>query len=251
MVKQYQDIKSQHMDAILFFRLGDFYEMFNDDAQTASRELEITLTGRGEGQNRMPMCGIPYHAATGYISKLINKGYKVAVCEQVEGPATAKSIVKREVIRVFTPGTVQDDAMLDSKASNYLLAISSLKGHLGLAFIEASTGEFKLTTFPLEKGLNAIIDEINRIKPAEILIPDLPSDDLKQLIGSISTSGYSITVFKDTYDLDIAGKKIKDHFGLSSLDSFGLSGFEAGFGAAVAILDYLSNTQKEIGRAHV
>src|SRR3989339_277586 len=135
MVKQYQEIKALHKDAILFFRLGDFYEMFNEDAELASRELELTLTGRGKDEKRMPMCGIPYHAAESYIAKLIEKGYKVAICEQVEDPALAEGIVKREVIRIITPGTVIESSMLSDKTNNYLMSINHEKGRFGIAFI--------------------------------------------------------------------------------------------------------------------
>jgi DNA mismatch repair protein MutS len=146
MMQQYVDIKEQYKDCILFFRLGDFYEMFFDDAETASRELEITLTGRDCGlEERAPMCGVPFHSVEPYISKLVNKGYKVAICEQVEDPALAKGIVKREVIRVVTPGTVTEASMLDEKKNNFLLSIYNNKYFFGLASVDVSTGEL-LTT---------------------------------------------------------------------------------------------------------
>ena len=174
MVAQYREIKARHQDAILFYRLGDFYEMFNEDAELASRELDLTLTGRGEGQNRMPMCGIPYHAADGYIAKLIEKGRKVAICEQVEdlpagrqAPKLAKGIVKREVIRIYTPGTVLESSMLSEKKSNYLLARSKDS----LAYIDVSTGEFKTAQVENEADLKA---EIDRIAPVEIIEADSP-----------------------------------------------------------------------------
>ncbi|MFA4906427.1 MAG: DNA mismatch repair protein MutS [Candidatus Margulisiibacteriota bacterium] len=166
MVAQYREIKARHQDAILFYRLGDFYEMFNEDAELASRELDLTLTGRGKDENRMPMCGIPYHAAQGYIARLIEKGYKVAICEQTEDPALAKGLVKREVIRIVTPGTVLESDLLSEKNSNYLAAISLEKGKYGLAYVEASTGEFKTTDFTDETQLKA---EIDRIAPAETI----------------------------------------------------------------------------------
>jgi len=244
MVKQYQDIKSQHKDAILFFRLGDFYEMFNEDAKIASKELELTLTGRGEGEKRMPMCGIPYHAADNYISKLLGKGYKVAICDQTEDPKFAKGLVKRDVVKVITPGTVQETRMLDEKASNYLLAVSFLKNEAGLAFIDSSTGEFKMTCFAGDKNIEALIDEINRMAPSEILLPDIIPVGSSKLSEQLRAAGYSITSYKDTYDVDIAQKILKEQFNVTSLDSFGLSNFKPGYGAAVAIIDYLKNTQK-------
>ncbi|MBI5699911.1 DNA mismatch repair protein MutS [Candidatus Saganbacteria bacterium] len=166
MVAQYREIKARHQDAILFYRLGDFYEMFNEDAELASRELDLTLTGRGKDENRMPMCGIPYHAAQGYIARLIEKGYKVAICEQTEDPNLAKGLVKREVVRIVTPGTVLESDLLSEKSSNYLAAISLEKGKYGLAYVEASTGEFKTTDFTDETQLKA---EIDRIAPAETI----------------------------------------------------------------------------------
>ena len=244
MVRQYQDIKSQHKDAILFFRLGDFYEMFYDDAKIASKELELTLTGRGEGERRMPMCGIPYHAADNYISKLLGKGYKVAICDQTEDPKLAKGLVRRDVVKVITPGTVQETRMLDEKSSNYLLAVSFLKNDAGLAFIDASTGEFKMTCFSGDKNIEVLIEEINRIAPSEILLPDIIPVGSSKLSEDLKASGYSITGYKDTYDIDIAQKRLKEQFNVASLDSFGLSGFKPGYGAAVAIIDYLKNTQK-------
>lgn len=244
MVKQYQEIKSRHKDAILFFRLGDFYEMFNDDAKTASRELELTLTGRGDGEKRMPMCGIPYHAAENYISKLLGRGYKVAICEQVEDPKLAKGIVKREVIKVITPGTVQEAKMLDEKTSNYLMALSFIKDKTGLAYVDASTGEFKATQIAGPDGVEALIEEINRISPVEILVPDIIPEPFSRLISRLKDHGYSLTNYKDTYNAEISQKRLKEHFNISSLDSFGLSNYIAAHGASLAILDYLKQTQK-------
>ena len=236
MAKQYHDIKAQHKDAILFFRLGDFYEMFNEDAEKASRELDLVLTGRGSEENRMPMCGIPYHAADNYIARLIDKGYKVAICEQVEDPKLAKGVVKREVIRVITPGTVLESNLLSEKTNNYLLAITKEKNKYGLAYADASTGEFKVTEIEEEDKL---LDEINRINPAEILISDFVPEEPPRLAGA-----GSVTSFKDTYDTEAAEQKLKEFFKVNSLDSFGLSSVKAGWGAAAAILDYIKEAQK-------
>jgi len=244
MVKQYQEIKSRHKDAILFYRLGDFYEMFNEDAKTASRELQLTLTGRGEGSGRMPMCGIPYHAALNYISKLLSKGYKVAICEQVEDPSLAKGVVKREVVKVITPGTVQEEKMLDEKKSNYLLAVSFSNKAAGLAFADASTGEFKLTQIPVSDGIEALLDEIKRIEPSEVLVPDIMPDLAGGIQNKLKDAGFSLTTYKDTCDLENAKKGLKEYFGVASLDSFGLKGFEGAIGASLAILEYLKQTQK-------
>ncbi|OGB90855.1 DNA mismatch repair protein MutS [candidate division WOR-1 bacterium RIFCSPHIGHO2_01_FULL_53_15] len=233
MARQYQEMKALHKDAVLFFRLGDFYEMFNDDAELASRELDLTLTGRGKDENRMPMCGIPYHAAEGYIAKLIGKGYKVAICEQVEDPKLAKGLVKRDIIRIVTPGTVIETSMLSEKSNNYLMAINHEKGKFGLAFVDATTGEFKLSDFDSAEKL---ADEIKRIGSAEIIKSDLIENDnhFQQATSS----------FKDIYDNETAIEKLLEHFKVKSLESFGLAGKEVALGAAAAILDYLKETQK-------
>ncbi|MFC1767595.1 DNA mismatch repair protein MutS, partial [Candidatus Margulisiibacteriota bacterium] len=181
MMKQYKEIKNAHKDAILFFRLGDFYEMFYDDAVLASKELEITLTGRGQDEKRMPMCGIPFHAADSYVSKLIGRGYKVAICEQVEDPKQAKGIVRREVIKVITPGTVLDTKMLEEKSNNYLAGVSFDKDIIGFAYIDVSTGEFKATEIHGKDAFMRLKDELERISPKECLIPDIIPDNYKEL----------------------------------------------------------------------
>ena len=244
MVKQYQEIKSRHKDAILFFRLGDFYEMFYDDAKIASRVLDLTLTGRGEGEKRMPMCGVPYHAADNYISKLLAKGYKVAICDQVEDPKLAKGIVKREIVKVITPGTVQESKMLNARSSNFLLAVSFQKNEAGIAFVDATTGEFKVTSFQKTKSIDDLIEEIKRVAPSEILMPDLIPQEASSLAENLKAAGYSLSEYKDIYDVETAQKRLKEHFKVSSLESFGLSGFEPAYGAASAILEYLTQTQK-------
>ena len=169
-MQQYLDMKEQYSDCILMFRLGDFYEMFFEDAAIASRELEIALTGRDCGlEERAPMCGVPYHAVDGYVSRLIANGHKVAICEQMEDPALAKGIVKREVIRVVTPGTVTDSAMLDEKKNNYLVSIYA-KGHLyGFAVVDVSTGEFLTTRITWGNTFNKLLDETAKYSPAEII----------------------------------------------------------------------------------
>jgi len=237
MVKQYLSIKERHKDAILFFRLGDFYEMFFGDAEVASKALDLVLTGRGQEENRMPMCGIPYHAAENYIARLIDKGHKVAICEQVEDPKTAKGVVKREVIRIVTPGTVIESNLLSERSNNYLLAITKEKGGYGLAYVDASTGEFRVTEI---ESVEKLLDEVNRINPAEALASDLLPEELR---GSLAGS-YLITEYKDHYDRDAAEEKLKQFFKVKTLDSYGLGAVRAGWGAAAAILDYLKETQK-------
>src|SRR5574344_237925 len=171
MMKQYLEIKNKNKDAILFFRLGDFYEMFFYDAVFASRELELTLTGKDCGQEeRAPMCGIPFHAADIYISKLIKRGYKVAICEQVEDPKLAKGLVKREIIRVVTPGTVIESNLLEEKKNNYIMSIYKNGIYFGLSVCDISTGDFFATQIKETNNFARLLDEISRFSPAEILV---------------------------------------------------------------------------------
>lgn len=178
MMQQYRDVKERHRDSLLFFRLGDFYEMFFEDAVTASRELEITLTGRDCGmEERAPMCGVPYHAAQGYISKLIQKGYKVAICDQMEDPALAKGIVRRDVTRVITPGTVTEPGMLEEKRNNFIMALHHRGGCYGIAVADVTTGEFYATQISWGNAVRRVVDEVARYRPAELLVEaDLPED---------------------------------------------------------------------------
>ena len=178
MMKQYMEVKNQYKDCILMYRLGDFFEMFFDDAITASRELELTLTGRDCGlKERAPMCGVPHHAVQSYIARLIGKGYKVAVCEQMEDPALAKGIVKREVTRVITPGTIIETNMLDEKKNNYIASIYRVGIYYGLAYSDVSTGEFFTTEIIEGNNYNKLLNELSRFEPAEIVVnEDLYND---------------------------------------------------------------------------
>ena len=178
MMRQYLEIKKDHPDSILFFRLGDFYEMFADDAKLASRELNLTLTSRDRGkrekaeEDQIPMCGVPYHASEGYIAKLIAKGYKVAICEQMENPAEAKGLVKRDILRVVTPGTVIDNTCLDETASNFLCGIYLDTHSAGAAFCDISTGKTHLTSFTGKERVEHVINELGRFSPAEAILSD-------------------------------------------------------------------------------
>src|SRR5512138_1802469 len=187
MMRQYLEIKAEYPDAILFFRLGDFYEMFLDDAVKASRILDITLTSRGKGGdgNDMPLCGIPYHSATPYLAKLIEAGERVAICEQVEDPKSVKGIVRREVVRVVTPGLVTDGENLAPKENNYLLClVPQPRGEVGVAYLDLSTGEFRMTE---TAGLDAALAEIACVKPREILLPATGRDNgLLASLGSLA-----------------------------------------------------------------
>ena len=170
MMKQYMEVKNQYKDCLLLYRLGDFYELFFDDAITASRELEITLTGKDCGlKERAPMCGVPYHAVQNYVAKLIEKGYKVAIGEQLEDPALAKGIVKRDVIRVITPGTVIESNILDEKKNNYLASIFRSGANFGIAYSDVSTGEFYTTEFAEKNNFPKVLNDLGRFQPAEIV----------------------------------------------------------------------------------
>ena len=171
MMQQYLEIKKQHKDEILFYRIGDFYEMFFDDALTASRELDLTLTGKQCGlEERAPMCGVPFHSYEGYVARLISKGYKVAICEQVEDPAKAKGLVKRDIIRVVTPGTVIESSMLQDDRNNYIASIFLKGKKAGLCFADVSTGTAHITELNADKTAPAVITELCRYHPSEVLM---------------------------------------------------------------------------------
>jgi len=236
MMNQYFEIKNQHKDKILFFRLGDFYEMFFEDAITASKELEITLTGRDCGQEeRAPMCGIPYHAAESYIARLIEKNYKVAICEQVEDPALAKGIVRREVIKIITPGTVIESSMLDERANNYLLSLYTDGRQAALSYTDLSTGEFYCTYADISDAA-AVRNEINRINPAEI-ISNTDFQDIKA-----AYSAYNI-LDKKYFDHEACERRLKRQFGVSSLEGLGIDN-ETLLRSTGALLLYLDDIQK-------
>ncbi len=240
MLKQYREIKARYPDTILFFRLGDFYEMFFEDAKLASKILGITLTSRGNyNGHKVPMCGVPYHAARSYIGKLISNGFKVAICEQVEDPKKAKGIVKREVIRVITPGSVIDEADIDEKSNLYIAAIFGDKKPtdiLGLSFADISTGEFMFTQV---HSVEELIDELNRIDPAELLIT---AED--HLIKAHFLSKYRKEVIDEPFDLEYAQDILKKLFGVYSLEGFGCHEMPYGTIAAGMIVHYMKFTQK-------
>lgn len=244
MMKQYFEIKNEYKDYILFYRLGDFYEMFFDDAITASRELELTLTGRNCGlEERAPLCGIPYHAADSYMGRMVEKGYKVAICEQVEDPATAKGLVKREVVRIITPGTVTDPTMLDEKKNNYILTLFKNKYH-AIAFADITTGEFKTTLFDPQIDSYRLLEEIQKIDPREIIVDKGLEKQMPWLYKNIS-SQYTMTVFHESsFKSDFALSIIKRIFGVFSIESLGLVPQEEQTAAVGALLAYIEETQK-------
>lgn len=242
MMQQYMEIKDKYRDCILFFRLGDFYEMFFDDAITASRELEITLTGRDCGMiERAPMCGVPFHSAENYISRLILKGFKVAICEQVEDPATAKGIVKRDVIRVVTPGTVTEVSMLDDKKNNYLVSIYKKSNRIGISVVDLSTGEFEAAAILDGNTKGKLIDELAKLSPSEVIANEEFFSDEK-LMESIEKrfTFYKTKVNEECYSVSFAIDKLKDRISCSD----GTAITEESIIAAGALLEYLESTQK-------
>ncbi|MFZ5648824.1 MAG: DNA mismatch repair protein MutS [Bacillota bacterium] len=244
MMQQYLEIKKEYKDSILFFRLGDFYEMFFEDAVTASSVLEITLTGRDAGQpTRVPMCGVPHHAAEIYISRLIQKGYKVAICEQVEDPSAAKGIVKREVVRVVTPGTVIEYSSLDEKTHNYLVSVSTGFEGYGLAVSDVSTGFFQCTQFTGSESIAQLLDELVRLSPAEVIIPrSLSGQKLTEEIRAINIS--SITFYEDEhFSKAKCQQKLTSVLGNRWQDT--LEGYPMAVTASGSLLSYLFETQKK------
>ena len=243
MMMQYLETKEQYKDCILFYRLGDFYEMFFEDAITVSRELELTLTGKSCGQEeRAPMCGIPYHAVDGYLNRLISKGYRVAICEQVEDPKAAKGLVKREVTRIVTPGTNLNTQAMDETRNNYLMGIAYLDGFFGVSTVDVTTGDYYVTQV---EELRQAMDEIIKFAPSELIYNatlELSGVDLSDLKNRLNIA---LTPLADWYfDEEICEKELKQHFKVGALDGLGLRDFEIGTIAAGSVLRYLYETQK-------
>ena len=244
MMQQYFEIKKNYEDTILMFRLGDFYEMFFDDAKTASKELELVLTGRDCGQEeRAPMCGVPFHSADGYIARLVSKGYKVAICEQMEDPAAAKGIVKRDVIRVITPGTVIESSMLDESKNNYLASVCATNGNVGMCFIDISTGEVNLTEFS-ENVEQRVINEMGRYNPTEIILNKevVSFNSLKDFISKKLEA--SVELLIEEFEFSNAEALCKEHFNTNDLTTISLNQRDTAVCALGASLAYLKATQK-------
>ncbi|MGE5396908.1 MAG: DNA mismatch repair protein MutS, partial [Chitinophagales bacterium] len=243
MIEQYRNIKKEYADCILFFRLGDFYEMFFDDAELASRELDIVLTARDGGQCKVPMCGVPYHAATGYIGKLLDKGYRVAVCDQMEDPALAKGIVKREVTRVVTPGTALDDAWL-KEDNNYLTALLVEEEMAALAYVDVSTGEFGACQFTGSGGIALLRDELARLRPRECLVPQWS----KESTVFFDNNDFREVVLTETapelFTAENAKHLLQKYFGSHALNVSGLERMPVALKAAGAILGFIEETQR-------
>lgn len=243
MMQKYLETKQQYPDCILFYRLGDFYEMFFEDAQTASRELEITLTGKNCGlEDRAPMCGVPYHAVEGYLTKLVNKGYKVAICEQMEDPKLAKGLVKREVVRIVTPGTNLNVQALEETKNNFLMCVAYFTGKVGVSIADVTTGDYYVTEV---EDLKKLLDEINKYHPSEIICNDaflMSGMDLDDLRTRLSIAIYSLE--PHYFDEDLCRKCLQKHFHVSTLTGLGVEEFQSGLVAAGGLLQYLYDTQK-------
>ena len=253
MMQHYMETKKEYPDCVLFYRLGDFYEMFFDDALTVSKELEITLTGKDCGlSERAPMCGVPFHALDSYLYRLVQKGYKVAIAEQMEDPRQAKGLVKREVIRVVTPGTITSSQVLDETKNNYLMGIVYMDGIYGISTADISTGDFMVTEVDSDREL---FDEINKFSPSEIICNN-----------AFYMSGVDMDELKNRYQVVISAldsrffgeescrRILMEHFKVGALVGLGLEDYATGIIAAGAVMQYIYETQKstlehKIGRA--
>src|ERR1700731_1695986 len=243
LMQQYQAIKSRYPHALLFFRLGDFYELFYEDAILASRELQITLTSRNREKGQpIPMCGVPYHAADGYVARLIRAGFKIAICDQMEQPGPGKKIVRREVVRVITPGTATDGAVLDARENNFLAAVAKHPSGspVGLAFVDLSTGEFQATEFSGSRADDDLRDELQLLHPRETLLPrpqqlfDTAKDSLPEGVGGVESR------LEDwIFQYDYAARILREKFGVAELTGFGLDDHHQALAAAGAIVHYL------------
>ena len=246
-MRQYFDAKRQYRNAIVFFRMGDFYEMFYEDALVAARALDLTLTSRSKDSTgtAVPMCGVPHHAADVYIARLVKKGYRVAICEQVEDPKKAKGVVRREVVRVVSPGTLTDAAHLDARQPAFLMSILAASGTAayGVALIDLSTGEFSVAEYGGRDGLHSLRDEIQILKPREIVVG--AGHDIRAIVPEIVTAGIAVTEIDGWhFDLDSARQTLLDQLRVGTLEGFGLEQRQAAVCAAGALVRYLRDTQK-------
>lgn len=243
MMQQYMETKKEYQDCILFYRLGDFYEMFFDDALTASKELEITLTGKNCGlEERAPMCGVPFHAVDGYLNRLVSKGYKVAICEQMEDPSTAKGLVKRDVVRIVTPGTNLDVQALDETKNNYIMCVVYITDRYGLSVADVTTGEYVVTEL---SDTEKLFDEIYKFMPSELICNEsfyMSGMDLDLLKEKLGITLYSLDSWY--FDDKICQRTLMDHFHVKELEGLGLRDYDCGMIAAGALLKYLLETQK-------
>ena len=241
-MQQYKRLKAQYPDAILFFRMGDFYEMFYEDARIASKVLGLALTSRTKGEGAVPMAGVPYHAVDSYLAKMIRAGYRVAICDQVEDPALAKGLVKRDLTRLVTPGTLTDDALLEDKENNFLAAIHLDGERAGLAWVDLSTGGF----WARDLARSALVDELTRLRPRECLMAEGLADAAPDLVRGLREAAGALATERSAFvfDRQEAERLLAQHFGTGSLDGFGVADMAAGISAAGAIIDYLQETQR-------
>ncbi len=266
-MRQYREAKQQYPDAILFFRMGDFYEMFREDALVAARALDLTLTSRAKDANggRIPMCGVPFHAADGYIARLVKQGRRVAICDQIEDPRKAKGVVKRAVVRVVSPGTLTDAAYLDAREPAFLMAMAPAAGRgqdlsgVGVALLDLSTGEFTAAEYRGDDGLQALADEMALLKPREVIVPgghgadaasDGPAGVLPRLRAVAGLDVPTTSVEEWAFEVDAARAVLLDQLRARGLEGFGLEGRPAAIAAAGALIHYLRSTQK-VDLAHV
>jgi DNA mismatch repair protein MutS len=241
MLQQYQQLKARFPGTLLMFRLGDFYELFFDDATTAAGELQITLTSRELGRGRrVPMCGVPHHAVEGYLARLVERGYRIAICDQLEDPRRAKGLVKRDVVRVITPGTVIETSLLPQDANSYLVAVAGGDHHWGLAVADLSTGEFQVFELSGEHRDQRLAEELARLRPREVLIPET----IRASLEAIGIEGVRYTPLEATrFDSALARRILKEHFRVATLDGFGCETLPFAVAAAGALLQYLKETQ--------
>jgi DNA mismatch repair protein MutS len=246
-MKQFHRFKKKYPDCILFFRMGDFYETFYEDAKTCSKVMGLTLTSRSKGSNPIPLAGVPYHAVEGYLKKMLQAGYRVAVCEQVEDPKTAKGVVKRDIVRIVTPGTLTDDILLNAKEDNFLCAVSlGTKQEAAISWVDISTGHFFAQELPEEK----LLDELLRLSPAECLLPDRRGElfeaETKKLTRDITQLTNAIVTERPGWYFDPyqARQRLLKHFGTATLEGFGISDDEGVIRPAGAVIEYLNETQK-------
>ena len=244
-MRQYYSVKNRYPDAIIFFRMGDFYETFGEDAGVVARELYITLTARGKDRkgDRMPLAGVPHHAADGYIARLVGRGYKVVICDQVEDPKTAKGVVKREVTRVITPGTLIDSSMLGSAGARYLMAVApDRKDTFGLAFLDVSTGEFFVSAGSGGREYADVVSEAVRYRPSEAILPEALDEGLA---GRLESIGVTVSRYRDdAFDPDAACRLLCEQFGTATLDGYGCAQMTGAVAAAGAALHYARETQQ-------
>ncbi|MEK6559398.1 MAG: DNA mismatch repair protein MutS, partial [Planctomycetota bacterium] len=241
MMRQYNEIKRQHKDALLFFRMGDFYELFFEDAKLAAKVLGITLTSRSKGEGAIPMAGMPHHSSESYIRRLIKAGYKVAICDQLQDPDEAKGIVDRGVTRIITPGTVTEDTLLEDKSNNYLMAVLETNSMLGLSWIDLSTGRFEVED--IQKEL--LFDEFARLNPSELLLPEETVRNNTSFMERVRAECDGIVTSRPDWEFskDTAYRILTEHFGTTSLEGFGCEDLGPSLGAAGAVIQYLRETQ--------